>query len=167
MQRKWIIIAGVVIVLVIVAGAAVVYSANADPMSGLRGVTSQYQQTDRAKAAGYDLQPKLDHCFNNPGVGAMGFHYIKPTALDVNVNPLEPEAIVYAPRANGQMELAAVEYIVPAANWDALGTGKLPSAWGQNYHLNKDLGIYVLHAWIWKNNPKGMFEDWNPTVTCP
>jgi hypothetical protein len=23
-----------------------------------------------------------------------------------------------------------------------------------------------LHAWIWQNNPAGMFEDWNPTVSC-
>jgi hypothetical protein len=25
---------------------------------------------------------------------------------------------------------------------------------------------YSLHAWIWKNNPSGMFKDWNPKVTC-
>ena len=29
-----------------------------------------------------------------------------------------------------------------------------------------DLGLYVLHAWIWQNNPTGMFMDWNPTVSC-
>jgi hypothetical protein len=33
--------------------------------------------------------------------------------------------------------------------------------------LNPALGWYILHAWVWKNNPAGMFEDWNPTVTCP
>jgi hypothetical protein len=33
--------------------------------------------------------------------------------------------------------------------------------------LNPVLGWYILHAWIWQHNPAGMFEDWNPTVTCP
>jgi len=24
-----------------------------------------------------------------------------------------------------------------------------------------------LHVWIWRENPSGMFADWNPTVHCP
>jgi MoxR-like ATPase len=27
--------------------------------------------------------------------------------------------------------------------------------------------FYELHAWIWKHNPRGMFDDWNPRVVCP
>jgi hypothetical protein len=38
---------------------------------------------------------------------------------------------------------------------------------GRSFHLNEALAVYVLHAWIWKINPAGMFEDWNPNVTCP
>ena len=26
--------------------------------------------------------------------------------------------------------------------------------------------FYELHAWIWKHNPRGMFDDWNPLVSC-
>jgi hypothetical protein len=26
---------------------------------------------------------------------------------------------------------------------------------------------YVVHAWIWRHNPSGMFADWNPNVKCP
>jgi hypothetical protein len=26
---------------------------------------------------------------------------------------------------------------------------------------------FDLHAWIWKHNPDGLFEDWNPDVSCP
>ena len=33
--------------------------------------------------------------------------------------------------------------------------------------IAEQLGVYILHAWIWKNNPAGMFEDWNPKVSCP
>jgi hypothetical protein len=26
--------------------------------------------------------------------------------------------------------------------------------------------FYLMHAWIWMNNPSGMFADWNPKITC-
>jgi hypothetical protein len=156
-----------VIALAIAAGCAPVTVTQRDPLSDLKSKTGQFTTPEAAVAAGYGLVPDLDHCFDNPGVGAMGFHYINTAALDVSVDPLAPEAIVYAPRVDGQLELAAVEYIVPAANWDGEGNTKPPTAHGQTFHLNKDLGVYVLHAWLFKENPKGIFEDWNPTVSCP
>jgi hypothetical protein len=60
-----------------------------------------------------------------------------------------------------------VEYIVPAEAWDGAGNSEPPALHGRSFHLNEELGVYVLHAWIWKNNPAGMFEDWNPQVSCP
>ena len=27
--------------------------------------------------------------------------------------------------------------------------------------------FYMLHAWIYKHNPAGKFEPWNPRVHCP
>ena len=27
--------------------------------------------------------------------------------------------------------------------------------------------FYLMHAWVWKPNPAGMFADWNPNVICP
>jgi hypothetical protein len=27
--------------------------------------------------------------------------------------------------------------------------------------------FYELHAWLWKFNPHGFFNDWNPRVHCP
>lgn len=27
--------------------------------------------------------------------------------------------------------------------------------------------FYELHAWVWKHNPSGVFEGWNPSVHCP
>ena len=26
--------------------------------------------------------------------------------------------------------------------------------------------FYELHVWAWRDNPHGMFVDWNPTVSC-
>jgi len=27
-------------------------------------------------------------------------------------------------------------------------------------------GLWGLHAWVWKENPSGMFTAWNLTVNC-
>ena len=26
--------------------------------------------------------------------------------------------------------------------------------------------VRALHAWVWKENPSGMFADWNPKASC-
>lgn len=135
-------------------------------LARVREATAQFHRPEAAQAAGYDLVPGLDYCFNKPGVGAMGYHYINIGILDTTVDLLNPEAMVYAPGPDGILQLAAVEYIVPAALWDA-ENNELPMLHGQHFHLNANLGVYVLHAWIWKNNPSGIFEDWNPNVSCP
>ncbi len=136
-----------------------------DQLSRVRNATAAYHYLQIAKNAGYQLVPGLDSCFDNPGVGGMGFHYINVSLLDTVINPLKPEAMVYAPGPNGVLTLAAVEYIVPAAAWDSTNS-KAPSLFGKTYELNQALGVYALHAWIWKPNPSGMFNDWNPTVSC-
>jgi hypothetical protein len=97
----------------------------------------------------------------------MGYHYINAASLDANVDVLAPEAMVYAPGPNGQLKLGAVEYIVPVGAWEEAGNEELPTVLGQEFHLNESIWVYVLHAWIWNHNPSGMFEDWNPNVTCP
>lgn len=37
----------------------------------------------------------------------------------------------------------------------------------RHLHLNEALGVYVLHAWVFKKNPAGTFEDWNAKMSCP
>ena len=133
----------------------------------IRASTAKYHRLEVAMAAGYVQVDDLDHCFNKPGVGAMGYHYIQTESLDLNLDPKNPEALVYAPGPNGQLQLAAVEYIVPAAAWYNVFNSNPPKLLGTDLHLNTELGVYVLHAWIWKNNPMGILEDWNPKVTCP
>jgi hypothetical protein len=138
-----------------------------DDLAEVRASTAQFHRVQAAMDAGWVLVPGLDHCFENAPTGAMGFHYINTGLLDLVLEPKLPEAMVYAPGPNGKLMLAAVEYIVPAEAWDAAGNSELPEVLGHSLHLNEDLGVYVLHAWIWKHNPDGMFEDWNPTVSCP
>jgi hypothetical protein len=164
MKRKILISLGLIFVLAVTV--TIVYAAGKDDLAKVRSATEKFHKIEAVQAAGYSLVPDLDHCFDNPGVGAMGFHYINTASLDTALDPLKPEAIVYAPDKNGKLHLAAVEYIVPAGPWDEANSTP-PQLLGQTFHLNEQLGVYVLHAWIWKHNPSGMFEDWNPNVSCP
>ena len=57
------------------------------------------------------------------------------------------------------------------SSWDAAHSAP-PTLFGQKFMLNpadNRFGLpafYALHAWIWKHNPKGTFEPWNPQVRC-
>jgi hypothetical protein len=165
LRIKWTFVLLVVLATILAVTRAL--AAEEDEISDLRAVTAAFHRTEAAQAAGYNLVPGLDHCFENPGVGAMGYHYINTDILDLTVDNLKPEAMVYVPGPNGQRQLGAIEFIVPAQAWDEAGNSEPPTALGQSFHLNQALGVYVLHAWIWKHNPSGMFEDWNPKVSCP
>jgi hypothetical protein len=134
-------------------------------LAQVRQAVAVNHDLDAAQAAGWVLVDGLDHCFNNPGVGAMGVHYINVDLLDLELDPLAPEAMVYQQDEHGNLSFGAVEYIVPAEPWDEQ-YDHLPHVLGQELHLNEALGVYVLHAWIFLDNPTGVFEDWNPDVVC-
>ena len=163
-HRTWLPIALIVVLALTVVTAAI--ASGKSDLAAVRAATAQFHRPEAAQAAGWDLVPGLDHCFVNPGVGAMGYHYINTNLLDLELDPEQPEAMVYAPGPDGRLTIGAVEYIVPAADWDNAGNSEPPEVLGRTLHLNAPLGVYVLHAWIWKNNPAGIFEDWNPNVTC-
>lgn len=165
MDRKRLFL-GVVLFLLLTVTATAALAFDKRELIVVRQATARFRHTEAAQAAGYDLLEGLDHCFENPGTGAMGYHYIDAAALDTTLEPAHPEAIVYAPQRNGHLKLAAVEYIVPADAWDATGATEPPSLFDEQFHLNEALGVYVLHAWIWMPNPSGIFEDWNPRVSC-
>ena len=70
------------------------------------------------------------------------------------------------------MRLVALEYVVFQEAWRAEhATGK-PQLFGQKFELVEEgnryglPAFYELHLWAWKHNPSGIFEDWNPRVTC-
>jgi hypothetical protein len=154
------------LLLVTAAGAKSIKQPDKSALARVRRATAGFKQPSGAMAAGYGLEPGLDACFDNPGVGGMGYHYINTDLLDTKLNPLTPEAMVYSSTPEGRLKLGAVEYIVPAALWDQ-DHSEPPMVLGQHLHLNPALGVYILHAWIWRYNPSGIFQDWNPMVSCP
>jgi hypothetical protein len=142
-------------------------------LARVRAATAQFHRVEVAEQAGHQLgyiAPfLLDHCIAHPTDGAMGYHWFDHDAIhDIDLDPLRPEGLVYEPGPNGQLNLVAVEWIVPAAAWHAAGNVEPPSVLGQEMGiLNPALGWYILHAWVWKHNPAGMYENWNPEVVCP
>jgi hypothetical protein len=75
--------------------------------------------------------------------------------------------MVYDVRDDGRLKLVAVEYIVPNTA-PPNGQTSAPTLFGQQFHLNTALNVWVLHAWVWQANPTGMFEDFNRNVgACP
>lgn len=133
-------------------------------LAEVRAATARYHRVPVAEDAGWNTVAGLDTCFENEGVGAMGFHYINGSLMDAVTDPRTPESLVYAPGRDGKLKLAAVEWIVPGSAWSS---AEPPTVLGRDMHLNTGLGVWVLHAWIFEHNPDGMFEDWNPRVRCP
>ena len=176
MLRK--LIVPVLMLAVLGSAAGVAYAShNHDDgasLSAVKRATNQFRSLSVANAAGYGLllDAKGIACIDMPGLGAMGVHYVKGDIVgDGAIDPLTPEAVVYEPDERGKPHLVALEYVVFQDAWDAQHTSK-PSLFGQDFLLTpagNRFGLpafYSLHAWLFKNNPAGMFAPWNPDVTC-
>src|SRR3954466_12625501 len=85
--------------------------------------TARFHNLDAAKAAGWNVLV-ADRagitCIADPlGSGTMGVHWANGSLLGDHgaIDPTTPEALVYAPNADGQPKLAALEYILFASEW--------------------------------------------------
>ena len=136
----------------------------------VRQATAKYHNVDAALAAGYQLgfRGVVTGCVANPGVGAMGYHYFNWTKMDdPSIHEDDPEVLVYHTTDDGTLVLGAVEWVVPKPAWEAAGNTAPPVVFDQHLHvINPVLNWYIEHAWVWTENPSGMFSDWNPEVTC-
>lgn len=128
----------------------------------LRRGTSKYQDLEKAEKDGYVLNEK--HCVEGPPEeGNMGFHAINRDLIDKELSPSEPEILVYE-RKDDDYNLVAVEFAsMHSTDEDS------PEILGHKMHLAAPPLPFnwALHVWAWKNNPNGLFADWNPRVECP
>jgi hypothetical protein len=76
---------------------------------------------------------------------------------------MDPELVMYEPQQGGGQQLVGVEYIVPFDQWSQPNP---PTVLGQMLHRNEALSLWVLHVWLWRENPSGLYADWNPNVSC-
>jgi hypothetical protein len=131
-------------------------------VSALRTAVEPFSSFALAKNAGYTAA--ITDCMSNGDVGAMGVHFGKPAIIDGVADPLAPEALIYEPGTNGEMQLVGVEFIVPFAVVPKTSTP--PTLFGQRFSPNDDFGVWGLHVWTHRTNPSGLFAPWNPRVHC-
>lgn len=148
---------------------------DADPLSpeeaaldDLRRAGEAFLDVARAHDAGYQVlvvhPTSGDRCLADPALGGMGFHYLNADLVDDEVSVTSPEVVIYEPDADGDLELVAVEYVVP---FSIRGEDQEPPVlFGRSFKRNPTFQLWALHAWAWKENPSGPFADYNPDVSC-
>ncbi|MEX2584721.1 MAG: hypothetical protein WD766_15740 [Gemmatimonadota bacterium] len=158
-------------------------------LDAIRAATEKYRDVEVALADGY-VRDWLDTCETpyHMGLigqsGAMGIHYLRQDLLEIGQDAtrldvagthtdfLQPAILVYEPRPNGSVELVAVQNMVSAAAWEANGNAEPPSFQGVPYeYAEPDAGmmtdaLYDRHIWLFRENPDGLFAQYNPRVTC-
>jgi hypothetical protein len=168
---------GLVPVLVL-ASYALANSGEHQIIRDVRAANEQFRDVSKAESAGYGIFRDKNQiaCIELSGVGGMGVHYVNQQYVgDAVVDPLKPEAMVYAEGGGGALKLAAVEYIVFQAAWEAEhGVGAdPPELFGEEFDLTPEgnrfdiPAFYALHAWLYRGTPAGQLTPWNPRVSCP
>ena len=150
-------------------------SAGTSDLDRARAATARFNSLNQAAKAGYGLPPApapLHECIASfvAGEGAMGFHYLNGGLIDATLDPTKPEALVYAPAANGELRLVALEYVIFKSDWPSEHP---PMLFGEMFMEvpvpNRYLipaPFWALHAWVWEDNPAGTFAAFNPAVSC-
>lgn len=165
-------------------------------LADVRSATERFRNVEVALAEGYVRDP-FDLCdtaamMGRPAsLGAMGVHYFRPDLLGITEPPAprvngtgthtdfrEPGILIYEPRADGSLELVAVENLVFANAWRESGHSVPPTFHGVTYDtMRDDPGTTIdeahmfephfdRHVWLFRDNPNGVFAPFNPAVTC-
>lgn len=136
-----------------------------------RAMAAQYADPSRLGAGwGEVIDLNGISCIADPaGTGAMGVHFANVARIvDGRIDPSQPEAAVYEPRAGG-LHLVAFEYIVFESDWGTTAPELFP---GHPFMLTDAPNRFGLppfwsqHVWIGKGNPNGNLAMWNPAVHC-
>lgn len=165
-------------------------------LAAVRAATERFQDVNVALADGYVRDPmNLCETAPMMGraaeLGAMGVHYFRSDLLGISAPPsprvdgngthtdfLRPSILIYEPQADGSMALVAVENLVFQRAWHARGHKRPPKFHGVDYDTMADDPAtsvdeahmfephYDRHVWLYRDNPNGMFAQFNPKVTC-
>jgi len=144
-----------------------------DLVRAVREATARFRFVTDPSQVG-DPYVLLFGCVSGGEFGAMGLHFVRGDILhDGEVDPNNPEIVLFEPTRNGGIRLTGADFIVFKSEWEAKHKdGPPPSLNGQLFHLFDSpnrFGLdpfYTLHVWAWKENPNGTFTNWNPNVSC-
>jgi hypothetical protein len=162
----------------------------------VRAATERFQDVKVALAEGYIRDPSdtcdSAEMMGKPAeLGAMGIHFFRPDMLGISGPPNprvdgngthtdfnKPAILIYEPQAEGSLQLVAVENLVFQKSWHAAGNQKPPSFHGVEWDTMQDNPAtkideahmfephYDRHVWLYRENPRGMFAQFNPNVSC-
>ena len=162
----------------------------------VRALTSRFQDVNVALAEGYLRDPgnlcDTAEMMGAPAkLGAMGIHFFRPDLLGISGPPnprvdgtgthtdfRKPAILIYEPQADGSLKLVAVENLVFQKAWHAAGNKGRPRFQGVEYDSMQDDPAtrsdeahmfephYDRHVWLYRDNPNGMFAQYNPNVSC-
>lgn len=162
----------------------------------VRAAAERFRDVKVALAEGYVRDPmnvcETADLLGKPAkLGAMGIHYFRPDFLGITAPPNprvdgngtytdfnKPAILLYEPQADGSLKLIGVENLVFEKAWHAAGHKTPPSFHGVPYdHMVDDPGTkvdeahgfmphYDRHVWVFRDNPNGVFAQYNPNVSC-
>lgn len=136
-----------------------VVSPNGEPLpvkelASARRATARYQDFQKALRDGYvDIGVVLPN---------MGRHLLKDSLVDATFEAERPELLVYMEDLGGHMKLVAVEYAVPL-KLTATPPDGFPGGADQ-WFADQRFQLWTLHAWVFKENPDGIFNPTNRRV---
>ena len=172
---------GVAAVIALIGMGVGIATANADdvPKADIEAMRKALAKYEDPYVAVRDLYLSTVGCVHYDGTkmeghmdypkGAMGVHFVNLT-VQGPPDPTKPNVLIYEPVGKGKLKLVAAEWLVPLA----VAKGR-PSLLGQPFQgpmegheplIPKDFHHYDLHAWLFKDNPLGMFSPTNPDVSC-
>jgi hypothetical protein len=150
-------------------------------LTAAKAASRKYRDIDAARAAGYYQVTQF--------IPGLGLHLANLSIPNTTFDPARPQILLYQPDAKGGMRLVGVAYQYLHTN-DTPPAGFAGGSDVWHYHTNlcfqrggsvtiagdeascRAVGglvfqkqtAWLLHAWIWKANPDGVFTEVNPKV---
>ncbi|AHG90400.1 hypothetical protein J421_2863 [Gemmatirosa kalamazoonensis] len=165
-------------------------------LTAVRAATERFRDVKVALAEGYirdpfDLCDTAEMMGRPAALGAMGIHYVRPDLLGITGPPnprvdgtgthidfRKPAILIYEPQKDGSLDLVAVENLVFIKAWEKAGNSAPPSFRGVPFDRMVDDPAtaadeahmfephYDRHVWLYRDNPNGIFAQYNPNVSC-
>ncbi len=165
-------------------------------LATVRRATERFRDVKVALAEGYLRDPRnicdSAELMGRPAaLGAMGIHFIRPDLLGITAPPsprvngtgthtdfTRPAVLIYEPQRDSSLELVAVENLVFASAWEKAGHTSPPTYLGVPWDRMADDPSttideahmfephYDRHVWLYRENPNGVFAQFNPNVSC-
>ena len=149
-------------------------------LAAAKRASAKYRDIDVAKADGYFQVTQF--------IPGLGLHLVNLKIPNTAFDPARPQILLYQPGPAGKMVLTGVAYqFAHTNNTPPVGFAGGSDVW--HYHTNlcflpggsvtisnkrgcklahgyfQAQTAWLLHAWIWKDNPDGVFTEYNPNVT--